>query len=130
MAGVFKHHHKSCRVKRDGKHARCTCNGKASYEAWVYHSREKRRESRRFRSEAEAIEWRARAFAEMKSSKRRAPTTTTVREAWDAWLEGAKAGAVRARDGSLFKPSTIRSYERAMKLRVLDDLGAHKLSAV
>jgi integrase len=58
----------------------------------------------------------------------RAPTSTTVREAWDAWLVGARDGSIRNRSGDQYKPSVIRSYEQVMTSRVLDELGAAKLS--
>ena len=34
-----------------------------------------------------------------------------------------KAGAIRSRKGTAYKPSAIRGYERALKLRVLPELG-------
>jgi integrase len=37
---------------------------------------------------------------------------------------------VRTRSGDRFKPATLRSYETSMRLRVLDDLGGAKLSAL
>jgi hypothetical protein len=49
----------------------------------------------------------------------RAPTPTTIRHAWDACYEGAKARNVRNRSGDPYKPSAIRSYEKSMRLRVL-----------
>jgi integrase len=56
------------------------------------------------------------------------PQPTTVREAWTAWFEGAKTGVVRNRSGDPYKPSAIRSYERAMRLRVLPALGSMRLT--
>jgi integrase len=60
----------------------------------------------------------------------RSPSTTTLRDASEAWLEGARQGAIRNRSGDLYKPSAVRSYERALRLRVLDELGAKRLSDV
>jgi integrase len=60
----------------------------------------------------------------------RAPTETTVREAAEEWLKGAKAGAIRNRSGDLYKPSVLRTYERNLKLRVYDELGRNRLSDV
>ena len=48
----------------------------------------------------------------------------------DAWLAGAKDGSVRTRSGDRYKPSVLRSHETSMRLRVLDELGALKLSDV
>jgi integrase len=60
----------------------------------------------------------------------RAPTPTTLRQAWDAWLAGAKEGTIRTRSGDRYKPSALRSYESAMRLRMLDELGGSKLSDI
>ena len=60
----------------------------------------------------------------------RAPTQRTLREAWDVWLAGARDGSIRNRSGDRYKPSVIRSYETSMRLRVLDELGGAKLSAI
>jgi len=51
----------------------------------------------------------------------------TLAEAADEWIEGAKRGTIRNASGDEFKPSTIRAYEGALRLRVLADLGAQRL---
>jgi integrase len=60
----------------------------------------------------------------------RAATSTTLREAAESWLAGAKDGTIRNRSGDAYKPSAIRSYESALNRRILDDFGASKLSAI
>ena len=60
----------------------------------------------------------------------RAPTATTLREAWDAWLAGARDGSIRNRSGDTYKPSVLRGYETSMRLRVLPDLGGARLSDI
>jgi integrase len=57
----------------------------------------------------------------------RAASSTTLREAWDTWLAGARDGSIRTRSGDAFKPSTIAGYEQVMTSRVLDELGAARL---
>ena len=59
-----------------------------------------------------------------------APSKTTVREAWDGWLTGAKAGTVRTRSGDPFKPSALRGYQQVIAKRVLPDFGGVRLSEV
>ena len=54
---------------------------------------------------------------------RRMPKRTTIRQAWEEWLSGAEAGTVRNRSGDPFKPSALRAYRGAMRLRVLPELG-------
>jgi integrase len=60
----------------------------------------------------------------------RAPTPVTLREAANAWLDGARSGAIRNRSGDRYKPSAIRSYEASLRLRVLPVLGDHRLSEI
>lgn len=99
----------------------------SSYEAWVYDKRTKQKIRRTFPTEAAAKSWRADAGGGVRRRTLTAPTSTTVRQAWDAWLAGARKGEVRTRSGDIFKPSVLRSYETAMK-RVLPDIGAERLS--
>jgi len=60
----------------------------------------------------------------------KATSPTTVRQAWQAWLAGAREGSIRTRSGDVYKPSVIRSYDSSMRLHVLDELGADKLGDV
>jgi integrase len=60
----------------------------------------------------------------------RAPTPTTVRQAWDACYEGIRAGTIRNRSGDIYKPSVGRSYEKSMRLRVLPEFGDTRLADV
>jgi integrase len=83
-----------------------------------------------FRTLAEAKSWRADAVGSARRGELRASTRLTLREAWEAWLAGARDGTIRTRSGDRYKPSPIRSYETAMRLRMLDDLGAVKLSEI
>jgi integrase len=55
------------------------------------------------------------------------PKRTTIRQAWEEWLGGAEAGTVRNRSGDPFKPSALRAYRGAMRLRVLPELGDVRL---
>jgi integrase len=58
----------------------------------------------------------------------RAGSSGTLRDAAEAWLEGAKSGAIRNRSGHAYKPSAIRGYETALVARVLPALGGLRLS--
>lgn len=44
-----------------------------------------------------------------------------------AWLDGARAGTNLTRSGDRYKPSALRGYDQALKLRVLPALGAKRL---
>jgi integrase len=59
-----------------------------------------------------------------------AESSVTLNQAADEWLEGARAGTIRNRSGRTFKPSTIRGYDRALRLRILPTLGAKRLAGV
>jgi hypothetical protein len=79
-----------------------------SYEAWAYLKREGKKVRKTFPTEAAAKSWRAEATTAATKGVLRTPTSTTLREAWTAWLEEAKAGTVLNRSGNPFKPSALR----------------------
>ena len=64
----------------------------------------------------------------------RAPSAITFGEAAALWLLGARAGSIRDRSGDEYKPSTIRSYEQALRGArdgtggLLGEFGAIRLS--
>lgn len=45
-------------------------------------------------------------------------------------LEAAHKGVVRDRSGNIYKPGTLREYQRALKLRLLPEFGQSRLSEV
>jgi integrase len=106
----------------------CRCN--KSYQAQVWSRRDKKVIKRTFPTLAAAKGWRSDATKDLRGGRMRAPTPETLREAGDAWLEGAKAGAIRTRSGDTYKPSAIRSYEGALTTRIYPELGANKLSEI
>jgi integrase len=83
-----------------------------------------------FRTLSAAKAWRQDASVALRKRTMRAPTQTTVRQAWEAWLRGAQEGWVRSRSGDAYKPSALRSYEHAMRKRVLPEIGGVRLSDV
>jgi integrase len=52
----------------------------------------------------------------------------TLKQAATAWIDGAADGSIRNRSGDSYKPSAIRGYEQALRLRVLPDFGQRRLS--
>jgi integrase len=120
--GITKRHSRRCR-SRDG--GRCDCE--PTYEAWVYSKREGKKISKKFTRETEAKTWRADATSALSKGVLRAPKPTRIGEAWEEWYEGAKAGTVRNRSGDPFKPSALRAYSGAMRLRVLPEFGDVRL---
>lgn len=123
--GISVRHARTCR-SHDG--SGCTC--KPGYEAAVWSARDGRKIRKTFRTLTEAKGWRHDAASAVGKGTLRAPTSTTLREAADAFLAGAEAGTIRARNGQPYRPSALRSYRRALTKRVLPDLGARKLGDV
>ncbi len=125
MAGIARRHSKGCASRAGGK---CDCN--AGYEASVYIARDGRKVRKTFQTAAEARSWRAHAARSALIGGLRAPTSLTVRQAALEWLEGAESGMIRNRSGDPYKPSVLRGYEEALRLRVLPAIGAHKLADI
>lgn len=123
--GIRKRHAKSCSAPSGG---RCRCDG--GYEASVYSPRDGKKVYKTFRRESEAKSWRADAKRSLDHGKLRAPNGRTVREAAEAWLQGAERGEIRNRSGRPYKPSTLRGYRLALTERILPALGSRKLNAI
>ena len=125
--GIRKLHSKGCPAKQG---ERCRC--KAGYEASVYSSREGRKVRKTFAREAEAKSWRSEAKQALSSGRALQPKVIgpSLSEAWEAWLEGARAGTILNRSRKPYKPSALRSYDRAMRLRVLPKLGRSRLTEI
>jgi integrase len=101
-----------------------------SYEAWVYSKRDGKKIRKTFPSMAAAKTWRRDAGKLIADKKLRAPSTKTLRQAVDEFLEAARKGEVRNKRKQVFKPATIRQYESALKQRVLPELGESRLSDI
>jgi integrase len=123
--GIEVRHSRGCAAHRDGE---CSC--KPTYQAHVWSAREKKRIRKTFATLAAARAWRHDALVALRRGTMKAPTRQTVREAADAWLLGARDGSVRNRSGDRYKPSALRGYEQAFRLRVVPDLGGLRLSEV
>jgi integrase len=105
---------------------KCSC----PWEASVYSARDGKKIRKEFPSKAAAVAWRDEARGEVRRNVLRAPTATTINEAAKAWLEGARSGLIRTRGGDPYKPSAIRSYEAALRLRVRPEIGHKKVSDI
>jgi integrase len=120
-AGIRQRHGRGCAAL-----GRCKC----PYEAFVYSKRDGKKIRKTFPTQTAAVAWRDDARSAVRRNRLRAPVPVTVGEAAAAWLEGARAGVIRNRSGDVYKPSAIRAYEAALRLRVLPELGRAKLSEV
>lgn len=97
------------------------------YLAVVYDKRAGRKITRTFDTLAGAKQWRADAIAALGAGRLSADRGPTLTEAFEQWLDGARAGHIRNRSGDPYKPSAIRGYEQTARLRVLPALGNHRL---
>jgi integrase len=101
-----------------------------SYEAWVYSKRDHKKIRKSFPTMAAAKTWRRDAGKLVADKKLRAPTSQTLEQAADEWLELARKGAVLSRAKEPYKPAVLRQYETALRLRVHPDLGNRRLSDI
>jgi integrase len=124
-AGIEIRHSKVCRSRSGG-----ACNCKPTYQASVWSAVEQKRIRKTFPSLAEARAWRSEAQTAIRRGTLRAPSQVTLREASEAWLEGARIGSIRNRSGDRYKPSVIRGYETSLRLRVLPELGNREFSEI
>jgi integrase len=127
--GIVVKHRAGCASERD---ARCNC--RKVYQAAVWSARDGKRIRRHFDSLDAAKMWRAESYGKLRRREFRAPSALTFAEAAEQWLVGIRTGSIRTRSGDLYKPSTIRSYEQALRGPkdgsggLLRQLGAIKLS--
>ena len=125
--GIVIRHSRGCVTQAD-RDAKCSC--KPSFRAEVFDKRSGKKLRKTFRNQDEAKGWRHDTASGLRKGTINAPTKTTLREAWDAFLDGARQGTIRNRSGDQFKPSALRGYEAAMKQRLLPDLAATRLADI
>lgn len=114
--GIRKRHSKRCSA-RDG--GRCNCN--AGWEASVYLANQDRRITRTFARRSEATSWRAdakRAAEHDGAADNGTDDARTLSEALTEFVAGMRTGAVRPKGRERYKPNTIRSYERALRVHI------------
>jgi hypothetical protein len=123
--GIVVRHRRFC-GSAEGR----ACSCRPGYQAQAYSPREERTIRRTFASLAEARAWRQETQVAVRAGKARAPSRTTLAEASEEWLSLARRGIVLTRSGEPYKPSALRSYEEALRTKVLPRLGRRKLSAL
>jgi integrase len=111
---------------------KCTGKGRCScpWEAWVYSKRDGRKIRKTFPTRAAAKGWREDSRGAVKRGELRPPTTTTVRQAAEVFMAGAKAKAIPTTSGDDYKPATLRGYRVSLDKRILPALGNRRLSDV
>jgi integrase len=112
----------------EGIEIRTGKNGIRSYRAKVWSGRDGKTIRKTFPSMTAARGWRHDALVALERGTLRAPKPTTITEAANAWLEGARDGTIRNRSGDPYKPSAIRGYQKALRLRVKPRFGDVRLA--
>jgi len=111
-----------------GIEPRTDAKGRRRYRGVIYSKATGKRHGP-WGSFAEAKAWRTRALGEVEAGTAVKGEPTTLREEWNAFYAGAKAGTVQDRTGTPYKPATLRGYERSWR-RIDPELGAHRLTAI
>jgi integrase len=125
LDGIEVRHARGCTGRRDD--ATCSCG--PSFRAMVWSPRDRSLVRKTFPTLAAARAWRIDSLSALGRGEL-STSSTTLRQAAVAWLEGTRSGAIRNRSGDRYKPSAIRGYEEALRLRLLPDLGGAKLSEI
>ncbi len=98
--------------------------------ASIYSKRDGKKIRKAFPTRAAAKAWREDKLGAVKRGELRAPTATTVRQAAEAFLAGARDGSIPTASGARYKPATLRGYRVGLDKRVLPALGDRRLSEV
>jgi integrase len=124
--GIAERHARSCRSSGDG--GRCNCS--PSYQVNLWDGRSQKRIRKTFRTLTEAKAWRQDAAGALRAGTLRASDGRTLATVAAEWLADARTGVIRNRTGDPYKPSALRSYETALRRRVLPRLGPVKFAAI
>jgi integrase len=120
--GVRQRHGNACQRPASG----CKC----PWQAEVYSARDRKKIRKLFPTKGAAKSWRDDANTKVRKKLLRAPVSTTLDEAADAWLEGARSGVIRTRGGDPYKPAAIRAYEAALRVRLRPAVGHLRVSEI
>lgn len=105
-------------------------DGKTRSWRWVHVGKDGRVRGPWVEREKEAKAGRVTYLSEVAAGKRPAVSSNlTLKEAWTDFHEGAKAGSILDRSGKVYKPSTLRGYERGWK-KIEKPLGKKKLADI
>lgn len=124
--GIRPRHSRRCHSARTGG----ACDCEPTYEASAYSTLEKTKVRKTFTSKHDAISWRRRQLGLADTGQLRKPTRATLAETGRSWLEMAEAGEILNRSGKKYKPSTLRTIEQDLRLRLIPALGAHAMSDI
>lgn len=122
---ITTRHRRRCPAYRD-RNAACRCT--PTYQAQVGSGKD--RVSRSFPTYAAAKGWRDDARSALRRGTLVTGKAPPLREAGKECVELMRAGVLRTRSGDPYKPSTIRAYDDALRLRLNPEMGAMRLSEI
>jgi integrase len=120
--GIYRVHARGC------ESSPCKCP--PSYQAAVYIADLGKLVRKHFATKRAATLWRGEQRTAAEHGMLTLDSRRTVQNAADELLAGMKDGTIISRSRKPYKPATIRSYERALTLRVLPVFGRKRLSQV
>jgi integrase len=129
--GIAVKHRAGCASAAGGR-----CNCRRVYQAAVWSARDAKRIRKHFDSLVDARTWRAESYGKLRRREMRPASKLTFAEAAELLLAGARSGTIRNRSGDRYKPSTLRSYELALRGPrggdggLIRELGASRLTDV
>jgi integrase len=124
--GVQTRHSKLCASRTSG-----TCGCTPTYQANVWNpAAAPSRQRKSFSTLSAAKKWRRDYLTAMEAGTLAPRSTKTVQEVAAEFIAGAKTGAVRSRKGRPYESSTIRGYERCLRLRVIPTIGHLRITDV
>jgi integrase len=123
--GILPRRSRACASKTGDP---CDCT--PTFQASVYSKADSKRIRKTFSTLAEAKRWRRKLEAARDEGTLRAPAKITLNAAAEQWLAKVRTGEIQNRGETTYKPSVVRSYEQCLRLRVLPELGAHKLAEI
>lgn len=127
--GIYPIHSRKCAIKLDGAAAKCTCS--PTWQVFVPAARPGGKAIRKnYKSKADAIRERPNLVVAVQSGTLTEPSKRALKQAADELLAGMRDGTIRTRSGDRYKPSAIRSYEGALRRRVLPEFGGVRLADV
>lgn len=128
--GIEVRHAASCATTNA---RRCSCDPK--YRAAVYVAQERRYVKRTFPTIELAKAWRSDAQREARQGALKVAKPITLRAYAEQYVTDARAGMRIARKGRgseavAYKPSSIRTLDEALRLRILPELGARRMADI
>jgi integrase len=123
--GIRARHSSWCRSESGGD---CDCEPK--WEASVWSKTDKKKVRKTFPRQGEAVSWRRKHLGLADTGQLRSPARITFGETGRAWVEMAEAGEILTRSGKHYKPSTLRTIEQDVRIRLVPALGAHWMSDI